>query len=359
MSGHVQVGFLSVADAAQQLGTTPKTVTRWCESGKLAAIPKPYGKKMSYQISVQAMTVFKATLQQQAEVKQSLDKPVTKSHVDQLKHWETAMAKGGVNGKPFSPRTIVTYKIYAVPFVEKYQQVSQKALQSELMRIAPAHFAKKLKLYESIVCFTKFLIQHGHAGNDLLEGIKPLCPKRHLPPKRKTVDEAGINSLIEKCDSIMDRVIVLVLSSTGLRASEFCALRLDDVDLEKGILIVRLGKGNKTRRVGLSESVTMALRDYLAERPGLKPSDFLFRNAVGKPLDRHGLSHRLERIGENAGVTTATPHALRRAFVTINANKGRPLQMLQRACGHSDIKTTMGYCITSEQEVIEAMKEWN
>jgi integrase len=67
--------------------------------------------------------------------------------------------------------------------------------------------------------------------------------------------------------------------------------------------------------------------------------------------------NRLKRLGKEAGVTVS-PHALRRCFVTLNANKGRPLQMLKHACGHSDIKTTMGYCMTTEQEVIEAMKEW-
>ncbi len=71
-----------------------------------------------------------------------------------------------------------------------------------------------------------------------------------------------------------------------------------------------------------------------------------------------GFYQRLERLGTKAGVKVS-PHALRRAFVTINANKGRPLQMLQMACGHSNITTTRSYCLTSENEVIEAMKGWS
>jgi site-specific recombinase XerD len=49
---------------------------------------------------------------------------------------------------------------------------------------------------------------------------------------------------------------------------------------------------------------------------------------------------------------------MRPAFVTINANKGRSLVMLQMACGHADIKTTRDYCRTSEQEMVKAMQEW-
>jgi len=74
-------------------------------------------------------------------------------------------------------------------------------------------------------------------------------------------------------------------------------------------------------------------------------------------MTRTDLYHRLHRLGRKVGVDVS-PHMLRRAFVTINANKGRPLPMLQIACGHSDIKTTRNYCQTTEQEVIEAMKEW-
>ncbi len=122
-------------------------------------------------------------------------------------------------------------------------------------------------------------------------------------------------------------------------------------------MTVRLGKGNKTRRVGLTPYVIEVIQGFLVNQKNKKSSDFLLLDKNGKRMSRNGLYQRLERIGEKAGVEVS-PHALRRAFVTINANAGRPLQMLQRACGHSDIKTTMAYCRTSEQEVIDAMKDW-
>jgi site-specific recombinase XerD len=51
------------------------------------------------------------------------------------------------------------------------------------------------------------------------------------------------------------------------------------------------------------------------------------------------------------------PHALRRAYVTINANKGVPLKALQESCGHSDLKTTSDYCRTSKEEALAIMKQ--
>jgi site-specific recombinase XerD len=86
-------------------------------------------------------------------------------------------------------------------------------------------------------------------------------------------------------------------------------------------------------------------------------SDKLIKSRFGEKMTRDGLLNRVRRIGSLAGLDIS-PHVLRRAFVTINANKGRSLVMLQMACGHSDIKTTRSYCKTSEDEMISAMKDW-
>jgi len=132
----------------------------------------------------------------------------------------------------------------------------------------------------------------------------------------------------------------------------FCGQCREDIDLNKGFLIVQCGKGGKSRKVGISKALLALLEECKKSRGSL------LNNSENNPMDRHGIRARLNRIGKKAGVKVH-PHALRRAFVTINANKGRPLQMLQIACGHSDIKTIRNYCMTSEQEVIEAMQGWD
>jgi integrase len=137
--------------------------------------------------------------------------------------------------------------------------------------------------------------------------------------------------------------------------SETANLLWGDINFERCALTVRLGKGNKTRSMGLSNRMVEILRAY---REDASDDDTVFRDEEGEPLTRMALYNRLKCVGVRAKVKVS-PHALRRAFVTINANKGRPLHMLQMACGHSDIKTTRDYCLTSESEVIEAMKGWD
>ncbi len=332
------------------------TVKRWCVSGKLPAIAKPYGEKTSWLISPQALDLITERETAAPESRKAEAKSI-KPHVDYQKAWINAISKGTLNGKVYSPRTIDDYSHYIELYCSKHLMVTFDNLRRDLNAIPVAHFAKREHYYKAVLCFSRFLILENVLEKSFIEVIKPLYPKRHLPPKRQAVDESGIQSLLAVCETLQDRLIITLLAHTGLRASEACALLWNDVDFEKGCLIVKLGKGNKTRRMGIT---TVLLNAFKAHREDTlkKSTGHVFTNRDGHPMNRNGLYQRLERLGIKAKVKVS-PHALRRAFVTINANKGRPLPILQRSCGHSDVRTTMSYCMTSEQEVIEAMKGWD
>lgn len=354
--GHVTQGFVTPQQAAEQLGVAKKTILRWCESGKLLAIPKAYGKRQSYLIPSQALQLVTRDISIPSPIKEKNIKAL-KSHWGYLEDWEMVMENGLMTGKPFSPHTVSQYRAYADNFLKTYKSLTISNLKVELMAIPPNQFGKKDKFFKAIVSFAKYLIEEKVLDEEFLKDAKKLRPKRHLPPKRPVVSESDLPKVIAACETHMERSLVILLASTGLRASECAALKTEDIDLLKQALIVRQGKGNKIRHVGLSMQTIYALTDYLGDRVKKKAHP-LFLNSAGEAIDRHGIRHRLERIGKLAGVMV-TAHALRRAFVTINANKGRPLQMLQMACGHSNIKTTRDYCQTTEQEVIEAMKGWD
>jgi site-specific recombinase XerD len=347
---------MPVARAAELLGLSKKTVIRWCERGKLPAIPKAYGNKTTYLISPSALELLarEETAVSPIKNESSLKTPHPKPHRDLVKPWITAMQRGLITGKPFSSVTIRDYDYYVGQFLAAQPAVSLSALQTELLKTPIHQYGKRFKLYKAVVCFAKYLIREEAIDRAFLEEVKPLYPKRHLPPKRLTVDEEDINKLIDAAKTPFQRMMVVVLGSTGIRVSEAAALRWEDVDLPGQSLTVRLGKGNKSRPIGLSLLVVAVLGAQLKA----VESQWVFSDEEGAQLTRMGLYHRLKRLGENAGVKVS-PHALRRAFVTINAGKGRPLVYLQKACGHSDIKTTMSYCRTTEQEVVDAMKGWD
>lgn len=356
----------TVKEAASILGKTEQSITNWCKSGKLAAIPLKYGSRFTFKIPKQVLIEYLNSLLAEQEVKRFQQKQDLKkyNHKSLLPNFEKACQQGLVGGKgkkkrPFSENTIRTYLFYLNGFVETYGTVNLDSLKQCLLDVPVEHFAKRKKIYEAVVCFLKFLIMEKLEDKAILAEVKEFVPERHTPLHRVTVDEKELLQLLDACESLLDRVIIIVLSSTGLRATEFCELKRRCINLEESTLFVEFRKGGKSRTLGLTQQGAGILSRYLAQNPHLKEDDFLFWNAAGKPLDRFGLAHRLEKISKRAQMKKVPPHALRRAFVTINANKGRSIVMLQHACDHADIQTTRHYCMTTEQEVVEAMKGWD
>ncbi len=278
-----------------------------------------------------------------------------RKHSDYFEDWQKAMATGLMTGRPFSRHTYNQYCYYVTLFLERYGQVSFENLKTELASIKADQFAKRKSVHRAIICFGKFLVQEGTLHPSFLEKAKSIKPKPHKPPKRLSVKEGDVQRLIGACKNPLDRLLMILLASTGLRASEACDLRLEDIDFEDRRLKVRCGKWGKERKVGIGDGLMLALENYLKVRPHMKPSDILLQNSLRKPLCRSGLYQRLQKLGRRVNVTVS-PHALRRAFVTINVRNGVPLVYLQIACGHREITTTRSYCQTSEEEVIEAMK---
>lgn len=162
--------------------------------------------------------------------------------------------------------------------------------------------------------------EHSLHASFLDQGLA-IQPNRHIPAKQTTVTEEQLNTLIAACPTPSHRLIIQMLASTGLRASEFCALKLQDVNLEDGYVIVQRGKGG-SRRVGLSPVCLDLLNQHIAGLGNLEPQEPLFRDRFGQPLNRDVLLKRVNKMGKKLGIDVS-PYALRRAFVTFNANKGR------------------------------------
>ncbi len=282
---------------------------------------------------------------------------VMKPQKEYVPGWEDAMRFGLLGGRPFSEICIKTYLFYTQGFLEQYGELTVDNLKQMLLSIPVEHFAKRQKLYQALASFARYLEQEGLNLDIDWAQARKFRPKRHLPEKKHTVDQKGLDALLGACESPLEHLLVTLLSQTGLRVNEAANLKLADIDFDQQSLAVRLAKWGKTRRVGLQSKVIEALQGYLVYRPKTE-EDWLLINRHGNRMDRYGIRNRLDRLGQRAQVKV-TPHALRRAFVTLNANKGRPLVMLQIACGHNDIATTRSYCMTTEDETIEAMQGWD
>ncbi len=145
--------------------------------------------------------------------------------------------------------------------------------------------------------------------------------------------------------AVRDRAILETLYGGALRVSEVASVRLQDLKLELGYVLVR-GKGDKERIVPLGRSAQEALQIYLAEsRPALlghKLSPLLFVGRGGRALTRQRL-WQVVRSASSKAVRRASPHMLRHSCATHMVENGADLRTVQTILGHADISTTQVY----------------
>ena len=187
---------------------------------------------------------------------------------------------------------------------------------------------------------------------------------RRLP---HVLSEAQIRALIaspprDVPEGVRDIALLELLYASGFRATELCALRASDIDLEGGLLRCK-GKGDRTRVVPLGDEARQALEAYMSfARPKIlekvvakssrvvsgrapkRNTALLFIGKNGAPLKRESLYAIVRHHAERAGLPIwVTPHTLRHSFATHLLQNGADLRVIQELLGHVDISTTQIY----------------
>jgi integrase/recombinase XerD len=153
---------------------------------------------------------------------------------------------------------------------------------------------------------------------------------------------------IEEPIGLRDRAILETLYSTGLRRLEVIQLKLFDLSLDRGLVLVRQGKGKKDRYVPIGERGTLWLQKYIREaRPeiAVEPDDrTVFLTAQGEPFSRDHLTAEVRKhiVAANTGKAGAC-HLLRHCMATHMHENGADIRYIQQILGHEDIKTTQIY----------------
>ncbi len=116
-----------------------------------------------------------------------------------------------------------------------------------------------------------------------------------------------------------DFCILQTFLQTGVRVSELCSLRLDDIDIAGQTLHIREGKGMVARDVELEKKAIAAVKNYLLIRPAA-PDDRLFLNRYGQPIGERGVRKLVVKYRTRAGINKKVScHSLRHTFATYNA----------------------------------------
>ncbi len=164
--------------------------------------------------------------------------------------------------------------------------------------------------------------------------------ERHLSPyhSRQNISEI-LRAVEDRKDNWKelkerDRLIILTLAYTGMRASELIALR--PCDIAGDFVFVRHGKGSYPRTIPLADTIKKPLADYIGHNK-IKPTDPIFS------IKRGRLCRVIHGYALKAGIDDFSPHSLRHYFATRLLEKGANIRAVQELLGHADISTTAIY----------------
>lgn len=143
--------------------------------------------------------------------------------------------------------------------------------------------------------------------------------------------------------------IITLLLESGIRVSELCNLRIEDLDFENGLVHVWNGKGSKERYAPFPERSQRRIRRFLEERRHgllneyIAPTAYVFPNETqeDKPATRQGVQKMVESYVERlTGHKGIGAHDLRHAAASVWDERGVKIRDVQKALGHSSVQTT-------------------
>ena len=139
-----------------------------------------------------------------------------------------------------------------------------------------------------------------------------------------------------------DQLLALLLLHNGLRVSEACGARVEDLDVDRGHRVLRgAGKAGKRWTATLTPTTVAVLDRYLVGRTA---GPVLLDNTQTTRLDRHDAARIVRRLARRAGLTQKlSPHSMRHTSITAALDAGASLRDVQDFARHADPRTTRRY----------------
>ena len=253
-----------------------------------------------------------------------------------------------------SQNTLEGYRSDLTKIGQRLQSAGKDWLSAEPADLADAVYAaeesnrSQARALSALKRLYGWLIDSGQLAANPTERLKTPKQSRTLPD---IITENQIDTLLAAPDTdtphgLRDKALLELMYATGLRVSEAVNLKLNEINLNRGILNT-IGKGDKQRIVPLGAEAVYWIERYLAHARPL-----LLKNARCDELlvsqKKQGISRQLawmivKQYADVAGIAHLSPHGLRHAFATHLVNHGADLRVVQMLLGHADISTTQIY----------------
>ena len=215
----------------------------------------------------------------------------------------------------------------------------------------PLSFSTQHSQLAPLRAFFKWLSKQNHIlYNPASDFQLPKVPK-HLPKDFLSIAEIETmlaHTAIYGELGVRDRAIMETFYSSGIRRMELVNLKLQDLDLERGTLVIFEGKWKKDRVVPIGDRACAWVRKYLAEvRPKLIQGEdcgHLFLTDYGEPFIRNRITDLIKKYLEAAGVDKPGACQLfRRSMATHMLENGADIRYIQMILGHVNLTSTQIY----------------
>ena len=256
-------------------------------------------------------------------------------------------------------------------FLDKEEKELESIVKQDIQNFLKEETRKKLsnrtraRVIASLRQFYNYLSDKNIIGLNPMENIEAPKIEKTLPDYlsrdeiRQLFSVFDINNALE----LRDKTMFELLYSCGLRISEACNLKLEDIDLSS-MLIRVTGKGERERLVPYGEVAQELLdkyvNDYRSQIVYGSNLEFLFISKKGGALSRKSAWRLLKKYMERAGIEkNITPHTLRHSFATHLLQNNADLRSVQELLGHIDISTTQIYTHLAAKDIVEAHKKFH
>lgn len=248
----------------------------------------------------------------------------------------------------FSEKTIKAYIFHNQRFLNFVKKEPNEINEDDIKFYMAYLFAEKKQKPTSVnlvLSALKFMYQE-IMKKRIFDNIKSPKNEKKLPTVL-TRDE--IEKMIKALNNTKHGLLIEFMYSSGLRVSECVSIKIEDLNLQEKMGLVKSGKGKKDRNIILSRKLISHLTDYLAKRSDNNPYVFPVK-------DKHISVRQAQKVVHDAAKKAGIQkrvfcHALRSSFATHLLENGTDIRIIQELLGHSNIQTTERYTKVSRSHL--------
>ena len=273
--------------------------------------------------------------------------------------------------KRLDGKTLKAYRIDLRQFLEKNHGISIVEINSTILEqyIAQLHELYKPKTVKRKIASLKALFHYleykeiidQNPFNKLMVHFRePITLPKTIPLHTIETFLFTIYKLREKAktpyqkkNALRDAAIVEMLFATGMRISELCNLKIHDINLHDGSILI-YGKGNKERLIQIGNEVVIQILEEYKEQflTNISSCNNFFVNQSGKALSDQSVRRMIKKYTKLASIDQhITPHMFRHTFATSLLEADVDIRYIQEMLGHSSISVTEIYThVTTEKQ---------